>query len=197
MICVSLRGGGLNLSIAPQRKKQRPRLAPRPSRISRRDDALVPMASAAEGSEVMTPKEIHDMNLRMAVEVMGWPEIKGADFVGFDYPAAEISDRQSFPATLTYIDSCFIMKDAGQIEHGGAKCWSPCTDIKQAMECREAMRQQANITIYGWEDRDVVTAFLRNIKGAPIEVHCQFPDLCLTIVKVICQVLDAGKNQKG
>lgn len=150
---------------------------------------LATLARAAEGGEV-TSEETHKLNLRMSVEVMGWPIVDETNWRDSKYPAVcEFYNSKDG-------GDIFPLEDAKEFEHGTDNIWSPCTNIAQAFECVEKIREQANITVYGWGDRYVVTSFLRKWHGNSTEVHCQYRDLPRIICTVIAKTMDMAKPPK-
>lgn len=133
----------------------------------------------------MTSEETHKLNLRMAVEVMDRP------LVG-RYPG----EKTGYPCFINMGGEIYLMKTMESSSFSDKNLWSPCTNIAQAFECIEKMREQANITVYGWEDRYAVNQFLRKWNASSTEIHCQYPDLPQTICKVIAQALDMAKPAK-
>ena len=130
---------------------------------------------------MISPEERHELNLRMAKEVMGYP-------LSEYYP----QDGEVIPCVLKArgVDELFLMDDLNSMTWDDRNRYQPCTDIRQALECIDRMRQRDGFKMHLRPDRDgwyVQENFTETL------ISVSFADLPATICKVIAAALDKGQ----
>jgi hypothetical protein len=131
----------------------------------------------------MTSKETHALNLKMATEVMGWKRTGKIGYV--DWLLDDKGNRKR---------SC----EQGGIIYPGD--WLPCTDIAQAMQCVEKMREKSKqhfrleiiVSESKWIIQMINPPWMSIRRGASLV--CDFADLPATICRVIADALERGKQ---